>query len=285
MKSERALIDWHTHVFLPEHFSEEMTRALESRRRHRMAFPSASYEFHEEKMREAGVEKFVVVALTSRHLNFSFPNEFIAEYVERHKERAVGFASVDPNDPKAVEQLKYAVKELHLKGVKLAPPYQAFHPHSDEAQAIYRAASDLGLVVMFHQGGGNFPRAVHEYANANLLDKVARDFPELKIIIAHIGQPWYFEVVPLLHKHPNVFTDIAARTSVPWQLYDFLLTAIDYGVTHKVLFGTDFPALTPKDAVAQFRDINAQAVGRTIPEDVIEEIMYQRPLSLLGLGD
>jgi uncharacterized protein len=284
MSSSRRLIDWHMHVWLPEHLGgAEYGDQLEAR------YPSirsmGSFEDAEEARQEAGVECAVAIALVSKHLGFEIPNQFIAEYVQSNPGTTVGFASVDPNDPKAPDQLRYAVETLGLRGLKLSPPYQAFHPHSPEAVAVYRQADQLGLPVMFHQGAVFTRRGILEWAYPALLDKVARDFPEMKIIIAHGGQPWYTETVALMSKHRNVWTDISARFHRPWQLHNIILAAIDYRVADRILFGTDFPALRPKFCVEALRSLNETNQSRLpeIPSDLIDQILYERPLSLLGL--
>jgi hypothetical protein len=273
------------HVWLPEHLGPEWGPELESRY-NRPVGAIATFEEADDARREAGVDVAVAIGLTSPHLRMSIPNEFIAEYVERGQGSTIGFASVDPNDPQAVDQLRYAATTLGLKGLKLSPPYQAFHPHAPEAIEVYRAAAELGLVVMFHQGAVFMPRAVLEVANPALLDKVARDFPDLRIIVAHAGQPWFAETVALMYKHANVFADLSARFHRPWQLHNILLAAIDYKVTDRLLFGTDFPVLRPQYCVEELRAINERTGGRLpeIPAALIEDLIYGRPPSLLGLG-
>jgi predicted TIM-barrel fold metal-dependent hydrolase len=275
------------HVWLPEHLGPEWGPELESRYGGEPVGDMASFELADEARAEAGVKRAVAIALTSPHLRMSIPNEFIAEYVERGAGTTVGFASVDPNDPQAVDKLRYAVDTLGLRGLKLSPPYQAFHPHAPEAMRVYEAADELGLPVMFHQGAVFMPRGVLEVANPALLDKVARDFPELRIVVAHAGQPWYTETVALMYKHRNVFADLSARFHRPWQLHNILLAAIDYKVADRILFGTDFPVLRPQYCVDELRAINERTGDRLppIPADLIESILYQRPLSLLGLQE
>jgi predicted TIM-barrel fold metal-dependent hydrolase len=275
------------HVWLPEHLGPEWGPELESRYGGEPVGDMASFELADEARAEAGVKRAVAIALTSPHLRMSIPNEFIAEYVERGAGTTVGFASVDPNDPQAVDKLRYAVDTLGLRGLKLSPPYQAFHPHAPEAMRVYEAADELGLPVMFHQGAVFMPRGVLEVANPALLDKVARDFPELRIVVAHAGQPWYTETVALMYKHRNVFADLSARFHRPWQLHNILLAAIDYKVADRILFGTDFPVLRPRYCVDELRAINERTGDRLppIPADLIESILYQRPLSLLGLQE
>jgi predicted TIM-barrel fold metal-dependent hydrolase len=277
------------HTWLPEHLGNEFGPDIDRKYLRLMGLRQsemARFEHTDEARAEAGVTKAVIIALTSRYLDFEIPNDYIAEYVDRDPANTVGFASVDPHDRHAMAKLHYAATTLHLRGLKLSSPYQAFHPHAPEAWPLYHAAADLGLVVMFHQGGTTSPRAVMEYANAALLDKVARAFPDLRIIIAHMGQPWYNETVMLMYKHQHVYADISARCHRPWQLHNMLLAAQDYGVIDKVLFGSDFPALRPAFCVDTLTHLSERTGNRLPPiaDDIIDDLIYGRPLGLLGLA-
>jgi predicted TIM-barrel fold metal-dependent hydrolase len=280
-----GLIDWHSHVWLPHHLGPEWGPQLDARYPEIPVTTAGTYDHHRAALDECGAEHAVVIALTSRHFELEIPNEFVAEYVATDPQRLTGFACVDPNDPQAVPKLRDAVENMGLRGLKLAPPYQSFHPHSPEAWAIYEAAAELGIVLMFHQGAVFAARGPLEHANPILLDKVAAAFPQMRIIVAHMGQPWYAETVALMSKHPNVFSDLSARFHRPWQLHNALLAARDYKVTHKLLFGTDFPLFTPAQCVEQFRGINESTEGRLPPIDdaLIDAIINDRPLSLVGL--
>lgn len=283
--TDKVLVDWHSHAWLPHHLGEEWGPELDAKYSHT---PSAcgSAEQHAQAMVEAGVTHSVVIALVSRHLGLDIPNEYVASYVQSDPEHLIGVASVDPNDRDAPARLKDAAVNLRLRGVKLSPPYQAFHPHSPEAFAVYRTAADLGLAVIFHQGAVTHRRGVLEHASPILLDRVAREFPELRVVIAHMGQPWFFETIPLLRKHANVYADISARCSRPAQLAAILHAVMDYGVTEKLLFGSDFPTFDIAEHIEGLRSITESARGdrRGIPDSVVEDLLYRRPLSLLGFA-
>ena len=106
-----------------------------------------------------------------------------------------------------------------------------------------------GLPIMFHQGT-TFPRkAPLKYANPVLLEEIALRFPDLKMIIAHLGHPWEAETIVLIRKQPNVFSDISGLFYRPWQFYNSLRLAVEYGVVDKLLFGTDYPVATFEETV------------------------------------
>jgi predicted TIM-barrel fold metal-dependent hydrolase len=282
----RALIDWHMHVWLPEHLhGPEWGDQLDARSAADPLSERGRYEDADEARSEAGVDIAVAIALVSNRLKMNITNEFVAEYVERNRATTLGLASVDPNDPQAPDQLRYAIDTLGLHGLKLSPPYQGFHPHAPEAYAVYDVAAELGLPVMWHQATV-FPRqGVLEWAYPSLLDKVARDYPDMPHILAHGGQPWYWETAALMVKHPNVWTDISACFGRPWQLQNIIVAAMEYNVADRILFGTDFPLLRPKFCVDALRGLNETNGGRLPPisEELVDAILYERPLSLLGL--
>lgn len=277
-------VDWHSHVWLPEHLGSEWGPQYDAN----VGWPTSeagSWDAHRDAMDEAGIDVAIVLALVVCDIDLDIPNEFVAGIVERDPSRAVGFASVDPSDPSAVDKVRYAATDLGLKGLKLSPPYQGFHPHSDEAWRVYTAAADLGLAITFHQGGVFLRSGALEYAQPMLLDRVARTFTEMPIIVAHAGQPWSFETQALMFKNPNVFTDLSARYGRPAQLAGILQGLLDYGVTDRVLFGSDFPTYRPADCLDQFRalSLDLDSAGPRFDHDLIASIIDERPLSLIGI--
>ncbi|MGH2383453.1 MAG: amidohydrolase family protein [Candidatus Limnocylindria bacterium] len=276
----RPLVDWHTHVWLPEHLGRAHEEEMVARTgRSTRADPEA----HQAAVSVA--DRFVVVGIRWGRLGANVPNEFIADYVRRHPARAVGLACVDPNEPTAARELARAVEVLGLRGVKLSPVYQGFDPWSKPAWTIYEMADEMGIPIMFHQAGAFASQAVLEHGNPILIDKVARSFPRLRIILAHLGQPWIEETIQLLRKHKTVFADLSASLYRHWQLYNALQLALDYHVTGQLLFGSDFPMQSTADAAATLRAVNDFGTGVTlphVPEEVIEGILCDRPLSLLG---
>ena len=277
-------VDWHTHVWEPEHLGPQWGPEYDAN----VGWPTSeagSWDAHRAAMDEAGVDVAVVLALVACDIDLDIPNEFVAGIVERDPAHAVGFGSVDPNDPHAVDKVHYAANDLGLRGLKLSPPYQGFHPHSDEAWRVYEAAAEHGMAITFHQGGVFLRSGALEFAQPMLLDKVARTFRETPIIIAHAGQPWSFETQAVMFKNPNVYTDLSARYGRPAQLAGILRGLVDYGVQDRVLFGSDFPTYRPADCIAQFRTLaDAPPAGHDpFGFELIDAIIDDRPLSLLGI--
>lgn len=278
--SKGQFTDWHTHLYLPEHVGQVWTdRGTELVGV--PAFGVADYATHEAAMKANAVDRFAVVGLQIAHMGTFIPNEYLGEYMHRHRERCIGIGSVDPTQPGAAQALRTAVKEWGLHGVKLSPPYQGFHPHSDEAYEVYRAAADLGLFIMFHQASVFAPDGFLEFASPSLIDKVARDFRSTKIILAHFGKPWMNEVVELMMKNRNVYADVSAQMLKPWQIYSGLRMAMELNVTGRLLYGSDFPFVDPALSLQKLYNVCDLDMPLPIPRSLIDDIVYNRPFELI----
>jgi predicted TIM-barrel fold metal-dependent hydrolase len=85
-----------------------------------------------------------------------------------------------------------------------------------------------------------------------------------------------------------LYSDISALHYRPWQFYNALITAKEYGVLDKLLFGSDFPFTTPEASIDGLRSINHIAEGTNLPRlttEEIERLIYSPTLSCLGLED
>jgi len=272
------LIDWHTNLQLDQHCDD----AGEMISRVGIAI-EATPESHERHIANIA-DKFTVVTMNFPRIKVRVPNEFVAEYVRRFPGRAKAFACVDPLDQNAPRALEYAIKELGMHGLKISPVYGGYDPWCSEAWRIYQLCSRLRIPLLWHQSAAYASDSTLEHGNPILLDRIAREFPKLRMIVAHFGQPWIGETVVLLRKHPQIFADLSARFHRKWQLYNALMLALDYKVTNQLLFGSDFPLRTTSDALKEFRGINDWDVGVTLPKfppEIIEDIIQNRPIELL----
>jgi predicted TIM-barrel fold metal-dependent hydrolase len=230
--------DIHTHVWAPEHLSAEFRSDL-VRAWPEAADVDASYEFHASHASAAG--RSVVLAFDAAHSGFVVPDEFVAAYVARDEERLVGFCSIDPLRADPRERLRRAVDELGLRGVKLAPTYQGFDPLSPDAFRLYEAIAERGLPTIWHQGVTFVRRSILAYALPRQIDEVALRFPEMKIVIAHMGHPWIEECIAVIRKHPSVYADVSGLAPRPHQFREALIATGEYRCEEKLLFGSDFP--------------------------------------------
>ena len=234
------------------------------------------------------VDRTIVLGFKSHYLGAEIPNQQVASYVNDHADRLIGFAGVDPAHPKeALQELRRSREELGLRGLSIAPAAQDFHPCDSQAMLVYAEAADSGMPIMFHTGVFLAPETKMEYAQPMLLDAVARDLPNLKIVIAHLGFPWVQETLTLLTKHPNVYAEISWLAQQPWQAYQALLAASQLGVIDKLLFGSGFPLAPASLCIEALYSLNhlVQATNlAAIPREQIRGVVERDALSLLGLA-
>lgn len=190
------------------------------------------------QMDEAGIERSILFALYCPILTAS--NEFVRDACERHPDRFWGYASVDPHDERAPDVLENAVIHYGLKGLKLHPPLQGIYPNDHRLWPLYHKAQELGIPVVLHVGCTPFGHLVRlDQAQPLLLDEVAIAFPQLKIVLPHLGTLWHQESFMLVEKHPNVYIDMAAY---PYELRELVNNKIVERIgAKKWIFGTDFP--------------------------------------------
>lgn len=210
----------------------------------------------------------------------------IADYVSQQPEKLIGFLSLDPTQPGWQQELQFGHQELGLRGIKLMPMYAGFRPDDERLNPLWDYASRNQLPVLLHTGTTFISQAPLAFTLPRLLDTVATRFPEIRLILAHLGHPFEGECVAVIRKHPNVYADVSALHYRPWQLYNSLMLVQEYGVWHKLLFGTDYPFTTVNDSLAGLRSLNNQLEGTRLPRlntEDIEAMISRDSLSLLGL--
>jgi predicted TIM-barrel fold metal-dependent hydrolase len=234
----------------------------------------------------APVDRAVVLGFRARHVGVLVPNEYVASYVARHPEKLIGFCSIDPHDADALEQFDHAIDGLGLRGLKVAPIYQNVHPADERFVALMARAEARGVPVLIHQGTTFCENVSLELANPVLLQPLALRFPGLRMVIAHMGHPWIAETLVLIRKHRHLYSDISALYYRPWQFYNALVLAMEYGVLDRLLFGTDYPFTTPAGTLDALRRVNDMVAGTQLPRiplDRIEALIQRDTLGLLGL--
>jgi len=232
------------------------------------------------------VDRCVVFGIKGRHTGIYVPDEFVAEFVARAPNKLIGFLSVDPHDDDFFDQFERGHTDLGLRGVKLGPIYANFDPTDRRLDALYARCQTLGLPILYHMGTTFVRDSPLKYTRPYLIDEVATRFPDLKMVIAHLGHPWEGETVVTIRKHPNVFADISALFYRPWQLYNSLMLVQEYAVWHKVLFGSDYAVTTPAESYGELLSLNDMLEGTKLPRvsyDRLDEVFERDSLSLLGL--
>jgi predicted TIM-barrel fold metal-dependent hydrolase len=211
------------------------------------------------------------------------PNEDVGHFAKENSDFMMAFASVDPTRGKdAVTEAERLIKTGLFRGFKLHPPLQKFAANDRVAYPFYEVLNAAKLPVIFHTGhsgigtgmpGGGGVRL--KYGNPMDIDDVAVDFPDMPIIMAHPSFPWQDEAISVcLHKR-QVYIDLSG-----WSPKYFSPTLIQYAnslLKHKMLFGSDYPLLTPERWLADFEKI-------AIKDEVKPLILKQNAMRLFQLG-
>ncbi len=211
------------------------------------------------------------------------PNEEVAEAAAENADVLIPFASLDPHRGKAaVKQARRLVEEYGVRGFKFHPSIQAFFPNDRLAYDLYEVIEETGAIALFHTGqtgigagvpGGGGIRL--KYSNPLHVDDVAADFPHLKIILAHPSFPWQDEALAVATHKPGVHIDLSGWSPkyFPPQLVQYANTLLK----DKVLFGSDYPVLTPDRWLADFAKLE-------IKDAVRPKILKDNAARLLGLA-
>lgn len=209
-------------------------------------------------------------------------NEEVADLAAEHGDVVIPFASIDPARGRAgVNAARRLIADHGVRGFKFHPNTQAFFPDDRVAYPLYEVIEEAGLIALFHTGqtgvgartrGGGGIRL--KYSDPMHVDDVAVDFPDLKIVLAHPSFPWQEEALAVATHKPNVYIDLSG-----WSPKYFPPILVQYAnslLRDKVLFGSDFPVITPERWMRDFADL-------PIKPEVRDKIMKRNAAALLGL--
>ncbi len=279
------IVDVHSHAWrYPEDFSEDY-RKQAGRARPGVEM-DLSVRYEDFRASSTADTKAIVFGGKAKLSGVWIDDRYVANYVAAHPETLIGFLSVDPTQDGWEREMKFGHQELGMRGIKLLPMYAGFRPDEAKLDVLWEYATKHKLPVLLHTGTTFIDRAPLECTLPRHLDVVATRFPEVKIIMAHLGHPYEGECIVTIRKHPNVYADISALHYRPFQLYHSLMLVQEYGVWHKVLFGTDFPFTTVNATIEGLKKLNDFTRGTGLPklkENEIEAMIHRDTLKILGL--
>lgn len=260
---ELVAIDIHTHAEEPcgthaddgyDDFQASMMAYFKSPHPHPPTIPETAAYFRERK-----IAAVIFPVDAERETGYRrYNNEEMAELAGEHSDILIPFASIDPHKGKAgVREARRLVEHYGIRGFKFHPTMQGFYPNDRMAYGLYEVIQETGTIALFHTGqtgvgsgmpGGNGMRL--KYSNPMYLDDVAVDFPDLKIILAHPSFPWQEEALAVAQHKPNVYIDLSGWS--PKYFPPILVRYANSILKHKVLFGSDWPAISPDRWLSDF---------------------------------
>jgi hypothetical protein len=269
--------DGHGHTALDQQLLDASARYFKSGVNRTPALDEISDNYRQRRL--AAVVFTVDAHTATGHAALS--SEDIVTQAAAHADVLIPFASVDPHDgPSAVARLR-DLAAAGAQGLKLHPSLQAFVPSDRTHYPLYETAAELGLPVIFHTGqtgiGAGLPggRGIKlRYSDPMLIDDVAADHPALTIVLAHPSVPWQDAAISIATHKANVYIDLSGWS--PKYFPPQLIRAANGLLRHKVLFGSDYPVLTPDRWLADFAALD-------IKPDVRPLILRANAITMLGL--
>lgn len=279
------IIDVHSHYWrYPEHFQDDFRE--QARRARAGTEVDLTVRFEDYQQSSFPDVRTIVFGGKAALSGLWVDDRDVQAYVSGHPDQLIGFLSLDPTQPGWQRELQMGHQELGLRGIKLMPMYAGFHPNDERLNELWRYAEHHQLPVLLHTGTTFISQAPIEFTFPRHLDPVATRFPDVKMILAHLGHPWEGECIAVIRKHPNLYADISALHYRPFQLYQSLMLVQEYGVWNKILFGTDYPFTTVKASVNGLRTLNQMLEGTQLPRlntEAVESMINRDSLALLGL--
>ena len=279
------IIDVHSHAWeYPAHFSDDFRQQAKRAKAGVEMDLTVTYDAYRASAPDDTIT--IVFGGKARLSGLWVDDRYVANYVAADPARLIGFLSVDPTQPGGEEELRFGHQALGLRGIKLLSMYAGFRPDESRLDPLWQYATKHRLPVLLHTGTTFVAQAPLEYTLPRHLDVVATRFPEVRIIMAHLGHPYEGEAVVTARKHPHVFCDLSALHYRPFQLYHSLMLVQEYGIWDKVLFGTDYPFTTVNATLDGLRKLNDMLAGTALPRlsiEAIETLIHRDSLPLLGL--
>jgi len=272
------VIDAHTHTWSRDIISKRdlESRLIAAKKQGVEPVLDSTIDSLREAMKMGGVERAVVLPIDSAFhqqmpLSLTEKTDWHADEVADDP-NIISFVGLDPRRGESgLQELERAVKEKGCRGWKMYPP-NGFYPDDKEFDPYYKLCVDLDIPIIIHQGFTSRFKHV-KYAKPVYVDRVASDFPDLNIVLAHVGVPWQDETLMIASKNPNVSVDVSGwqvfASSVPLKVYQMVADAKLMRVfPNRMLFGSDFPLFEYTMTLKKWVDF---FVGLKLPSNLIDQ--------------
>jgi predicted TIM-barrel fold metal-dependent hydrolase len=230
--------------------------------------------FTSQAMEGAGVSKALLCAWCGPR-GWLIDNDEVAEMIKARPDLYAGIASVDVLQPmSAVRELRRCVNDLGFKGLRILPWLWQLPPDDRRYYPLYAECIELDIPFCLQVGHAGPLMASEPGRPIPYLDHVAAEFPELKIVGGHIGYPWTTEMIAMATKYPNVYIDTSAYK--PRRYPDELVSYMKRHGKGKVLFGSNFPMISPKACLDEL-----DVLG--LDDDVARLFLHDNAARVFGL--
>ncbi len=279
MSKARQIVDCHVNIWDQAHYSPAYLKQIARVRPGELLVPTDA-----DSVFAAMEIAYKVIIFSPRYgdsVGIQGEDSTVIKAIQRYPDKFVGFAYFDPREDGAMEKLKTVIEDYGLQGVKYGPIYNGVPLDDPRMDPLYHYCIQKDLPLTLHMGTTFAHNSPLELGRAIHADPIAQKYPDLKIILAHMGHPWYEECIAVIRKNPNVYAEVSALFYRPWQYYNILITAQEYLVTDKIFFGTDYPFTTLEESISGLKNINQLVEGSNLPrvtDETVDRILYSSPL-------
>jgi predicted TIM-barrel fold metal-dependent hydrolase len=230
------------------------------------------------QMDRHGVERAVI---TGRDCETTYGsksnNDSVIDFVKAYPNKFIGFVGCDPHKGMgAVYELKASVEELGMKGAACDPYLAQIYANDAKFYPIYSKCCELDIPIIFTTGPATLvPNAIIDHVAPRYIDIVARDFPDLKMIISHGGYPWVNEAIIVAERNKNVYIDLSEYEFSP--MAEAYVQAANTMIGDKILFASAHPFVDFRDSLKTYQKLD-------FTPEVRQKIMYDNAAKLLGLS-
>lgn len=203
-------------------------------------------------------------------------NQSVLDFVGAFPDMFIGFSGVDPHKGMAgLRDLENSVKNQGMRGAAIDPYLAQIYVNDAKYYPFYAKCCELDIPMIITTGPATLvPQAIMDHVAPRYIDIVARDFPELKLIVSHGGYPWISEMINVAQRNANVYVDLSEYENSP--LSEAYLQAANTMISDKVLYASAHPFVDFKTALKTYGDL-------AFTPDVREKVMYSNAAKLLGL--
>lgn len=248
-----------------------------------------------EYMDKSGIDIAMIMGQSCEPFCAKTDPRVISKVVEMYPDRFIGYYACDPIGfpDETPASLEHAVKDLGLRGMKVFPGYINAYPNDARLFPVYQKAYELDIPITVHlgytcthSGPGSYGPLLQQYPLH--LEEVAATFPKLRIVMAHFANPWGKDAIQLMRKYDNVYADTAyGAFPMSWKA-ETLAWAKNFGVIHKVLFGSDYPLHSPDQTIDLHRRMpdfmRDHKIEPVLTDDDVEGILGLNAARMLRLN-
>ena len=278
-------IDAHLHVFkFKEHWSESAAKKwIESYpgkywltgKDFKPSDYDGPYDFAIEWMNKNGIEKAFLFGNWQTPNNIKVPLNYLVEAYEKYPNRFFPFCTPNPLDKeKSLKELEWAIRKKNFVGLKVLPTYNYIHPLDKNLFPLYKKTADLGGCIVVHTGYGPVTKNRLKWQHPYELEDLLIELPNTPISFGHCGFHYYKDAMLMMTRSKNLFGDFAWWHVLPIEfIVRALVFAKSLGVINRVMWGTDFPHVNPKDTIILYKKIPEFTEKNNIEPKITEEDM------------